>query len=141
MAEDYHQSNIVASDRLMEDIIQAHPDGIDAVYTFGTQTAIGAVTAIQAPGIPAGKIKVATIDWEPAAEKMLDAGWIYGSVVCEPVKLARMSVQSVVKLIKGEPVEPRIYTKTQKVTKANIASFDRSGFFTPKGWDPTSLYE
>ncbi len=52
VAEDYHQSNIVASDRLMEDIIQAHPDGIDAVYTFGTQTAIGAVTAIQARGHP-----------------------------------------------------------------------------------------
>jgi ABC-type sugar transport system substrate-binding protein len=141
VAEEYHQSNIVASDRLMEDIIQAHPDGIDGVYTFGTQTAIGAVTAIQAAGIAPGRIKVATIDWEPAAEKMINEGFIYGSVVCEPVKLARMSVQSLVKLIKGEPVDARIYTNTQKVTKANLSSFDRSGFFTPEGWDPTSLYK
>ena len=45
VAEEYHQSDIVSANRLMEDFIQTHPNGIDAVYTMGTQTAVGAVTA------------------------------------------------------------------------------------------------
>ncbi|MGA0565497.1 sugar ABC transporter substrate-binding protein [Ancylobacter sp. VNQ12] len=141
IAEDYHQSNIIAANRLMEDFIQAHPNQIDAVYTLGTQTAIGAVTALQAAGIPAGRVKVMTIDWEPAIEKMVNEGWVYGAVVCEPVKVARIAVQSVVKLVKGEPVPAMIYSGTQKVTKANVGTFDRAGIYTPEGWNPTSLYE
>ncbi len=141
VAEEYHQSNIVEASRLMEDFIQAYPDGIDAVYTFGSQSAVGVVSAIQAAGLQPGRIKVTTIDWEPALETMVNEGWAHGSVVCEPVNLARMAVASVVKLIKGETVEPRIYTGTQKVTKSEVATFDRSGIFTPEGWNPTSLYE
>jgi ABC-type sugar transport system substrate-binding protein len=141
VAEEYHQSDVVTANRLMEDFLQAHPDGIDAVYTMGTQTALGAVTAIQAAGIKAGRIKVATIDWSPEIEAMIGQEWVYGSVVCEPVKLARTSVESVVKLVKGEKVDPTIHTASQKVTAANVHTFDRSGIFTPTGWDPTSLYQ
>ena len=82
-----------------------------------------------------------TIDWSPEIEAMVNGGWVYGSVVCEPVKIARISVEFVVKLIKGEKVEPNIHSSSQKVTTANVKTFDRAGIFTPKGWDPTSQYQ
>jgi hypothetical protein len=68
-------------------------------------------------------------------------GWVYGSIVCEPVKIARLSERSVVKLIMGEKVDPVIHSDSQEVTAENEKTFDRSGIFTPKGRDPTSQYQ
>jgi len=140
LVEDYHLNDIPTANQLMEDYLQALAGKIDAVYTLGTQSAVGVVTALQSAGLKPGEIIVTTIDHTPEIEQMIRDGWVYGSVVCEPVKVARIAVQNVVKMIKGEPVEKMTYSGSQKVTKENIDTFDRSGIFTPEGWDPTSLY-
>lgn len=147
LAEQWGESNIETGANLMDDFIAAHGKDIDAVYTFGAITALGAVNALQSAGFSPGDVSIATIDYHPEVLSYMEDGWIDGTIPAQPVRLASLSIEQAVKLARGEEadgeegvdpsVEKRLYTEDEYVVDMdNIDEYDPSNAVAPEGWSP-----
>jgi ribose transport system substrate-binding protein len=147
LAEQWGPSNIETGNNLMDDFIAAHGESIDAVFTFGAITALGAVNALQSAGFKPGDVSIATIDYHPEVLSYMDEGWIDGTIPAQPVRLAYLATEQAAKLAQDqeaagkEGVDPccdkRLYTKDEYVVdESNIDDYDPSNAVAPEGWSP-----
>jgi len=147
LAEQWGPSNIETGNNLMDDFIAAHGQEIDAVFTFGAITALGAVNALQSAGFEPGEVSIATIDYHPEVLDYMESGWIKGTIPAQPVRLAYVATEAAVKLAKGEEVQGeqgadpccdvRIYTKDEYVVDMEkLDEYDPSTAVAPEGWEP-----
>jgi ABC-type sugar transport system substrate-binding protein len=147
LAEQWGPSNIETGNNLMDDFIAAHRENIDAVFTFGAITALGAVNALQSAGFEPGQVSIATIDYHPEVVGYMEEGWIDGTIPAQPVRLAYTATEQAVNLAGGdeargkEGVDPccekRLYTKDEYVVdSSNIDQYDPSNAVAPEGWSP-----
>jgi ribose transport system substrate-binding protein len=147
LAEQWGPSNIETGNNLMDDFIAAHRENIDAVFTFGAITALGAVNALQSAGFEPGQVSIATIDYHPEVVGYMEEGWIDGTIPAQPVRLAYTATEQAVNLAGGdeargkEGVDPccekRLYTKDEYVVdSSNIDQYDPSNAVAPDGWSP-----
>jgi ribose transport system substrate-binding protein len=102
---------------VFQNMLQAHPD-IDAVFACSDLMALGAVEAIAAAG-RTGAIRVIGFDALDDARKAIAAGTMEASVAQFPAEMGRAAVESAVKIIRGETVQPEINVKLALVTKDN----------------------
>jgi len=84
--------------------------------------ALGAVEALKAAG-KLQDVMVVGFDANPDAAASILAGEMTASVAQAPKNMGAFGVQSLVKLKKGETIEPVIDTGTVLVTKDNAAQF------------------
>lgn len=90
--------------RVMENLLQAHGDEIDAVFCHNDQMALGAVQAIKAAGYkPNEDILVIGIDGEMDAFKSVIAGEMSATVVSSPM-YGPITFDTVEKVLAGEEV-------------------------------------
>lgn len=90
--------------KVMENLLQAHGDGIDAVFCHNDQMALGAVQAIKAAGYkPNEDIFVIGIDGEMDAFKSVIAGEMSATVVSSPM-YGPITFDTVEKVLAGEAV-------------------------------------
>jgi len=90
--------------RVMENIIQAQGDKIDAVYAHNDDMAIGAIQALKAAGIQPGKdVIVVSVDGSKAALQAIIAGELGCSVQCSPF-FGPITFETIAKLEAGEKV-------------------------------------
>jgi ribose transport system substrate-binding protein len=146
LAEQWGPSNIETGNKLMDDYISAHGKNINAVFTFGAVTALGAVNALQSAGSQPGDVRIATIDFHPEVVKYMKEGWIDGTIPAQPVKLAETAVEDAVKLANGEKVEGesgdpccdvRQFTGDEEVIDMeSLDSYDQSPAVAPEGFKP-----
>jgi ribose transport system substrate-binding protein len=68
----------------------------------------------------AGKLHFVGFDSSENLVKGLQEGTLDGLVLQDPVKMGYLAIKTLVAHIKGEPVERRIDTGVQVVTKANM---------------------
>ena len=105
----------------MENILTGNPK-IKAVFASNDNMALGAVEALKS----ADKLKdvmVVGFDANPDAAASIIAGEMTASVAQAPKNMGALAVENLVKLQKGEKIEPVIDTGTVLVTKDNADQF------------------
>jgi ribose transport system substrate-binding protein len=104
---------------VFQNMLQAHPE-IDALFACNDMMALGAMEAIAAAG-RTGKIRVIGFDAVDDARKAIEAGTMVASVAQFPGDMGRLAVESAMRLIKGETVEPNQQVRIELVKKAEGA--------------------
>jgi ribose transport system substrate-binding protein len=100
-----------------QDILQKNPD-LAGIFCINDPTAFGAVAAIEKAGRQ-GKVKVISFDGQLEAKQYVKDGKIYAEPIQYPDKIGQMTIQSIVKYMAGEKVEPTTLIPTTLYTKAD----------------------
>ncbi len=106
---------------VMENILTGNPN-IRAVFASNDNMALGAVEAIKNAGLD-GQIMVVGFDANPDAAAAVLAGDMAATVAQNPTNMGALGVESVLKLINGETLDPVIDTGTVLVTAENAADY------------------
>lgn len=103
---------------VMEDILQGNPD-LSAVYAHNDEMALGAVRAIAAAG-KTGQIKVYGIDAVDDAIAALKSGEMSATVQQQPALQMETAIESAMKYLNGEDVEPLVNIPLKLLTPADV---------------------
>jgi ribose transport system substrate-binding protein len=104
-----------------ENLMTANPD-MTTIYATGEPQLIGAVSAVESQGRQ-GDVKVFGWDLTAQAVKGIDEGWVAAVVQQDPAGEGQAAVEALVKLGKGETIEPIINIPITIVTKENVDQF------------------
>ncbi|MGL5657297.1 MAG: ABC transporter substrate-binding protein [Fusobacteriaceae bacterium] len=116
---------------ITQDIVMANPD-IKGVYGTNEGAAVGVARAIEEKGLQ-GKIAVIGFDSSEDEVRFINNGVMNGMMVQNPYQMGYKAVQTIVKVIKGEPVDKRIDTGAKFISKANINDEDSQKLIYPVG--------
>lgn len=105
----------------MEDILTQHPD-LKGVFGSNDNMALGAAEAIKNAGLT-GKIVVVGFDANPDAAAAIVAGDMNATIAQAPANMGKFGVETLLKLIAGETIEPVIDTGTELVDKSNATEY------------------
>jgi ribose transport system substrate-binding protein len=105
----------------MEDILTKNPD-LKGVFASNDNMALGATEAIKSAKLT-GKILVVGFDANPDAATAILAGEMNATIAQSPANIGKFGVESLLKLIQGETLDPVIDTGTELVTKDNAAKY------------------
>ena len=106
---------------VMENILVGNPN-IKAVFASNDNMALGAAEALKQAGV-LDKVLLVGFDANPDAAVSILAGEMSASVAQNPYNMGALSVENLMKLIKGEKLAPVIDTGTVLVTKENAAEY------------------
>jgi ribose transport system substrate-binding protein len=104
-----------------ENLMTANPD-MNALYATGEPALIGAISAVTSQQ-RTDKVKVFGWDLTAQAIKGIDEGWIVAVVQQDPFQEGVAGVDTILKLKKGEKVNPSIDIPVTIVTKENVDKF------------------
>jgi ribose transport system substrate-binding protein len=104
-----------------EDILTQHPD-LAGLFGSNDNMALGAVEAIKAATL-SDQIVVVGFDANPDAAAAIVAGDMEATIAQNPTNMGKFGVESLLKLINGETIEPVIDTGTELVTAENAADY------------------
>jgi ribose transport system substrate-binding protein len=104
-----------------ENLMTANPD-MNALYATGEPALVGAISAVTSQQ-RTDKVKVFGWDLTAQAVKGIDEGWIVAVVQQDPFQEGVAGVETVLKIKKGEKVNPSIDIPVTIVTKENVAKF------------------
>ena len=104
-----------------ENLMTANPD-MNALYATGEPALVGAISAVTSQQ-GTGKVKVFGWDLTAQAIKGIDEGWIVAVVQQDPFQEGVAGVETVLKIKKGETVNPSIDIPVPIVTKDNVDKF------------------
>jgi ribose transport system substrate-binding protein len=130
------ESSSAPSMKVMEDMLQAHPD-IKGVHTFAGMVMQGAVQAIKAAGYKPGQIKVGSADMVPYQRRFMEEGWVQSLVPNTPVLMARDAVRVCMEMIQGKSVPAMTWNRAVLVTPQTLASYNWGDNAAPEGWKPS----
>jgi len=108
---------------VMENILTAHPD-VKGVFATNDQMALGAMEALDARGLR-GKIAIVGFDATKEAVQATVDGKLAGSVAQNPRAMGQKGVEAALAALDGRPVDKRIDTGTELVTKENSEKYLR----------------
>lgn len=94
----------------------------DAVLANNDEMALGAIQALKASG-SSTNVVVAGIDATQDALVAMKAGDMAVTVQQDPAVQGKDALDAILKVVKGEPTEKKIYSKLTLVTKDNLAEF------------------
>ncbi|MEM8488431.1 MAG: substrate-binding domain-containing protein [Bacteroidota bacterium] len=97
--------------RAAQDMLQAHPD-LKGIFAINDPSALGAVAALEESGRE-DEVVVISVDGQPEGRQAVLEGKIYGDAVQYPDKIARTTVQTIMKYVNGEEVPPEILIPTE----------------------------
>jgi ribose transport system substrate-binding protein len=104
-----------------ENLMTANPD-MSALYATGEPALVGAISAVTSQQ-RTDKVKVFGWDLTAQAVKGIDEGWIVAVVQQDPFQEGVAGVETVLKIKKGEKVNPSIDIPVAIVTKENVDKF------------------
>jgi ribose transport system substrate-binding protein len=104
-----------------ENLMTANPD-MNALYATGEPALVGAISAVTSQQ-GTGKVKVFGWDLTAQAIKGIDEGWIVAVVQQDPFQEGVAGVETVLKIKRGEKVDPSIDIPITIVTKDNVDKF------------------
>jgi ribose transport system substrate-binding protein len=90
--------------------------GVDGIFAPNESVSHGMMRVLE-DNAWAGKVKFIGFDASESLVKGLADGYIHGLIVQDPMKMGYLGVKTIVSHIKGEPVEKRIDTGVQLVTR------------------------
>jgi ribose transport system substrate-binding protein len=104
-----------------ENLMTANPD-MTTLYATGEPALLGAVSAVTSQG-RTGDVKVFGWDLTKQAIEGITAGWVVAVVQQDPAGEGQAAVESLIKLKKGEKLEPIINIPVTIVTKDNVEPY------------------
>jgi ribose transport system substrate-binding protein len=104
-----------------ENLMTANPD-MNALYATGEPALIGAISAVTSQK-KTDQVKVFGWDLTAQAIKGIDEGWIVAVVQQDPFQEGVAGVETILKLKKGEKVNPSIDIPVTIVTKENVEKY------------------
>ncbi len=104
-----------------ENLMTANPD-MTTLYATGEPALVGAISAVSSQKMTQ-KVKVFGWDLTAQAIKGIDEGWIVAVVQQDPFQEGVAGVETILKLKKGEKVNPSIDIPVTIVTKENVDKF------------------
>jgi len=105
--------------------------GVDGIFTPNESVSFAMLRVLQDNGW-AGKVKFVGFDASPNLVKGLREGGLDAIVVQDPVHMGYIAVQTMVKHLKGQPVEKWIDTGVHVATKENMDTPDMKALIEPK---------
>jgi ribose transport system substrate-binding protein len=114
----YGEADRAKSADKAEDIITRHAD-LNGIFASNESSAVGALRAINVKAVQ-GKVKLVGFDSSPDLIAAVKGGIIDSLVVQDPYKMGYEGVKAVLNQTAGKPVERRLDTGVQLVTKANL---------------------
>ena len=104
-----------------ENLITGNPT-MNAVYATGEPALIGAISAVESQS---AQDRVRLFGWDLTAQaiRAIDEGWLVAVVQQDPETEGRIAVESAVRLLNGEEVEPQIDVPITIVTQENVDEF------------------
>lgn len=100
-----------------EDAIQAHPD-LAGIFAINDPSALGARAAVEKAG-KTDQIVIIGFDGQPDGKRAILEGRIYADPIQFPDRIARMTIETIVKYFRGEPVEPEQLIPTALYRRAD----------------------
>ncbi|WP_248745846.1 sugar ABC transporter substrate-binding protein [Pseudomonas sp. MWU12-2037] len=97
----------------------------DAIVANNDEMAIGAAMALQQAGKAKGEVAIVGIDGLPDGLAAIKRGMLIASVFQDPKAQATVAVQSAIKMIKGEAVEPDVWVPFQLIKPEQVAMFEQ----------------
>ncbi|PDT28012.1 sugar ABC transporter substrate-binding protein [Rhizobium sp. L9] len=104
-----------------ENLMTANPD-MTALYATGEPALLGAVSAVASQG-RGDSIKVFGWDLTKSAIDGIDQGFVTAVIQQDPAGEGKAAVEALVKVKKGEKIEPIINVPVTIVTKANVDQY------------------
>ncbi len=104
--------------KVMEDLLQAHPD-LAGAFAINDDTALGALAAIESAG-KAGRIQIVGYDATPEAREKIAKRVIYGDVIQNPRRIGELTIRAIADFFAGRtppaviPVEVGVFTGDQR---------------------------
>ena len=108
-----------ASENLLAPLKTDDGLSVDGIFCPNESTTFGMLRALQGAGL-AGKVKFVGFDSSAKLVEALRNGEINGLILQNPMRMGYLGVKTVVDFINGKPVEKRIDTGVQLVTKENM---------------------
>ena len=108
-----------------EDILTGDPD-VTAIYAACGPPAVGAATSIANAGILPEDIILVGFDALPDEVALIVAGSEDASVAQYPAKIGELGIDTLLKAVQGDAVEPFVDTGTAMVTAENASGFGGS---------------
>ncbi len=108
-----------------EDILTGDPD-VTAIYAACGPPAVGAATSIANAGILPEDIILVGFDALPDEVALIVAGSEDASVAQYPAKIGELGIDTLLKAVQGDTVEPFVDTGTAMVTAENASEFGGS---------------
>jgi ribose transport system substrate-binding protein len=102
-----------------EDIITQHPD-LAGLFGSNDEMALGAVEALRAADL-LEQVTVVGYDANPDAREAVLAGDMEATIAQNPINMGYFGVESLIKLINGETLDPTIDTGVELITAENAA--------------------
>jgi ribose transport system substrate-binding protein len=123
-ANQYVGTDVEEAYKRTESILSGYrkPDGslsIDGIFCANESSSFAAMRVLKDNGW-AGKLHFVGFDSSDNLVKGLQDGTLDGLVLQDPVKMGYLAIKTIVAHIKGEPVERRIDTGVQVVTRENM---------------------
>jgi ribose transport system substrate-binding protein len=106
---------------VMENILTAHP-AVKGVFATNDQMALGAMEALDARSLR-GKVAIVGFDATREAVQATVDGKLAGTVAQNPRAMGQKGVESALAALESRPVEKRIDTGTELVTKENAEKY------------------
>ncbi|MBF8191765.1 substrate-binding domain-containing protein [Nonomuraea sp. K274] len=120
---DYVRSKAVTA---MQDLLQVHPD-VAAVYAHNDDMALGALQVLKENG--KSKVLVSGVDGLMEAVKQISSGQYVATALNDPISLGTKAVETVLKVQRGEKVEPSIDAGTGLIDTDNASQYAGAGEF------------
>jgi len=105
--------------RVAENLLNRFGRQLDGVFASNESAASGMLLALRDTGL-AGKVKFIAFDAGETLNAGLRAGDVHGLVVQDPLRMGYLGVRTMVRVLRGETVEPVIDTGVGLVTKENM---------------------
>jgi ribose transport system substrate-binding protein len=107
------------ADSSMTDTLQSNP-GVKGVFGINDDSALGAVSAIQAAGVT-GKVAVVGYDATPEGRAAIKSGLMYGDAVQHPDQIGALTIDTIHDYFSGKRVAPVVHVSVGTFTKADAA--------------------
>jgi inositol transport system substrate-binding protein len=107
---------------LMENWIQSHGDGIDAVFAQNDEMAMGALIALE-QAKKKDRVVVAGVDAIADALQAVRGGRLDATVFQDARGQGAGAVETAVKIVRKQPYEKEVFIPFQLVTRENVGRF------------------
>jgi len=118
---DYSDWDTQKSADLAQNTLTANPD-LNAIFVAFDPGAAAAAAIVTQKGL-AGKVPVVGFDALPIALKAIKDGEMAATVRQDPAKMGKEGVNLILKVLKGEKVEPKTLIPGELITKDNVDKF------------------
>ena len=107
---------------IMEDMIQAYGDDIDAAFGINDPSALGILSALEAAGM-ADDVLVYGVDGSPDAKAMIKDGKLTATSAQFPKQIGVIAVEQAYKVLAGETIEKEILVPVELVNSATLSKY------------------